>query len=161
MKKIYTKLLTWWWFTFKNPTVYEFEFGGFKVVFKRFFIKIKTISGNLEMKFMASEHPYGYLYAQAASGKVEDIHGFCAYIYKIVSCLTSDQGLANDINKALTKYDKRMAKKAKSAAKDVTDKQASEDLATVELYEEYADLSDEERGAIKDEMKNLAQRLNE
>lgn len=161
MKKIYTKLLAWWWFTFKNPTYYEFEFGGFKVVFRRFFITIKTISGNLEMKIMASEHPYGYLYAQANNGKIEDIHGFCAYIYKIVSCLTSDQGLADDINKALTKYDKRMAKKATAKAKEVTEQKAEEDLATVELYETYEDLPKEEREEIKKEMKNLVRRLKD
>lgn len=153
--------MAWWWFTFKNPTIYKFEFGGFKVEFKRFFITIKTISGNFEAKFMVSEHPYGYLFHQAKNGKIDDIHGFCAYIYKIVTCLTSDQGLADDINKALTKFDKRMEKKAKSAAKEVTQRQSEDDLATVELIENYADLSEEERSEIKEGMREIMQRIKD
>lgn len=68
---------------------------------------IETLSGNFKARWTASEHPFGYLLA----GKNDDnIVGFCQMMYYLGSTVTTDQGLVNDIQKAISKYEKRLGK---------------------------------------------------
>lgn len=110
--KIRAALMKWWLFNFRNWKIYQFEVGGFRVVFRRFFLHIKSISGNFSMSIRAGEHAYGYLLTAAKQDKIDQIHGYCAYMYKIAMSITTDSGLVNELNKALSKYDARMEKKA-------------------------------------------------
>ena len=105
------KILKWFWFTFKNPVVRKGVTGAFRFVFRRFDLTIETLSGNFKAKFMADEHPYAYLLA----GKDDaNIHGFCQAIYMLSKSLTTDQGLVDDVAKAISKYNNRLQKQAAS-----------------------------------------------
>lgn len=117
------KFLKWWWFTVKNPVVRKGEHGGFKWCFRRFWLDISTLSGNFQCRFMADEHPYGYLLAGKDD---ENIKGFVNTLYEIGKLLTTDQGFVNDIQKAIKKYSQRLDKQA---AKAVVEDETEEKIA--------------------------------
>lgn len=135
------KFLKWWWFTVKNPVVRKGEHGGFKWCFRRFWLDISTLSGNFQCRFMADEHPYGYLIAGKDD---ENIKGFVNTIYEIGKLLTTDQGFVNDIQKAMSKYDKRLQKQA---ASEVVDDETEEKIAMEEVkaIQEVVDMPKKER----------------
>lgn len=123
------KLRNWWWFHVRNYKVREGEKGGFKWVFRRFWLEITTLSGNFKARFTAGEHPYGYLVA----GKDDDnINGFCETLYMVGMLLTTDQGFVNDIQKAIAKYDKRIKKENPVVEDEVEEKMAIEEQKAVD-----------------------------
>jgi hypothetical protein len=128
-----------WYFRIANPVVRKGEKGGFKWVFRRFWLDISTVSGNFSARFMADEHPFGYLMA----GKTDDnIVGFCQTVYYLGKTLTTDQGLVDDIGKAIAKYEKRL-EKAGAAASEKED----EDIAMkeVQAVQEIVEMPRKER----------------
>ena len=156
------KILKWWWFTFKNPVVRKGETGGFKWVFRRFWLEIETVSGNFKAKFMADEHPYAYLLA----GKTDDkIYGFCLVVYMVGKALTTDQGFADDVSKAIAKYNKRLEKKAASEVKeDETEEKIA--LETEKQIQEIVEMPKKERRKVERDIngrfkKAVAQSLKE
>lgn len=156
------KILKWWWFTFKNPVVRKGETGGFKWVFRRFWLEIETVSGNFKAKFMADEHPYAYLLAGQGD---ENIHGFCQVVYMLSKTLTTDQGLVDDVSKAIAKYNKRLQKQAASEVKEdeIEEKIA---LETEKQIQEHVELPKKERRKVERDIngrfkKAVAQSLQE
>ena len=150
MEKILAKIQKWWLFTFRNPVEYKFEFGGFKVVFRRYWMDIESISDNFKARFLASQHPYGYLYISAKQGNVENIQGYCHYLYKLAYCITTDNKLVEDINKSLRNYDKRLAAKAATAVSTEDD---DLDLETVKQNHEVSQMTNKERRSRKKQIK--------
>lgn len=150
MKQILAKIEKWWLFTFRNKVEYNFEFGGFKVVFRRFWLEIESVSENFKVRFLASEHPYGYLYVSAKQGRLDNIHGFCAYIYKLSHTLTTDNKLVEDVNKAIKNYDKRLAAKAATAVNTEDDEM---DLDVVQQSHEVGKMTKKERKQRKQKIK--------
>lgn len=139
--KIKEKILKWWYFKVKNPVIRKGESGGFEWTFRRFDLTISTKSGNFEAKFMADAHPYAYL----LEGKTdENIIGFCQIVYMLGKMLTTDQGLVNDVNKAISKYQKRLEKQA---AGEVVEDDADERLALEgeKAIQEHIELPKKER----------------
>lgn len=143
--KIKEKILKWWWFTFKNPVVRKGETGGFKWVFRRFWLEIETVSGNFKAKFMADEHPYAYLLAGKDD---ENIIGFSQLMYSLGMLLTRDQGLVDDVAKAINKYQKRLEKKA---ASEVVEDETEEKIAleTEKQIQEHIELPRKERKKVE------------
>lgn len=91
----------------QNPSVRKGEVGAFKFNFRRYDLIISTLSENFKVRFTADKDPYGYLLA----GKDDtNIHGFAATMYEVGKLLTTDQGFVNDIQKAISKYEKRLGK---------------------------------------------------
>ena len=150
MKQILARIEKWWLLTFCNPIEYKFEFGGFKVVFRRFWMEIESVSENFKVRFLASHHPYGYLFVSAQKGNINNIHGFCAYIYKLCHTLTTDNKLVEDVNRAMKNYDKRLA--AKSAT-EVSAEDDDLDLEVVKQDHEVGKMTKKERKQRKKEIK--------
>lgn len=145
----------------KNKVELSVEVGGFIVEFKTYTLDITTISGNFSVSFTASEHPYLYLYAAAKGGHDDQIHGYCLFLYKMATCLTTDQGLVDDIAKALKKYDKRLLKAAKEAAKKASKIEDDMALESVKRTIAYSEMSEEERNkASEDFIKQAREMLN-
>lgn len=119
-----------------NPKVRIGEKGGFKWVFRRFWLEITTLSGNFKARFTAGVHPYGYLIA----GKDDvNIEGYCQMLYMVGMLLTTDQGFVNDINKAIQKYQKRLEKvKADDGGEDAA-------IAEEKALQEYIELPEKEQ----------------
>ena len=123
------KLRMWWYFHVANPVVRKGEKGGFKWVFRRFWLEISTVSGNFKAKFTAGEHPYGYLIA----GKDDvNIEGFCQTVYMVGMMLTTDQKFVDDVNKAIKKYGDRLDKENPVVEDELEEKMAIEEMKQVE-----------------------------
>ena len=130
---MFEKLSKWWWFHMANPIVRKGEAGGFKWTVRRFWLDIETISGNFKVRFTAAEHPYAYLLA----GKTDDnIIGFAQMLYYLGMVITTDQGLVDDISKAVNKYEKRLQKSAKVEENETEEKIALEEVKQVQEYVE-------------------------
>lgn len=102
---------------------------------------IGTLSGNFKARFTAAENPYGYLLA----GKTdENIVGFCQFMYMLGQLLTTDQGLVNDVQKAISKYQKRLEKQS---AGEVVEDETQEKIALEEVkqVQEYVEMPKKER----------------
>lgn len=123
MRQFFQKIRAWWLFKMSNPVVRKGEKGGFKWVFRRFWVEITTVSGNFKARFMAAAHPYGYL----VSGKDDkNIEGFCQMIYTVGMLLTTDQGFVDDVRKAVGKYQKRLDKENPIVEDEIEEKLAIE-----------------------------------
>lgn len=139
------KFLKWWWFTVKNPVIRKGEVGGFRWVFRRFWLEISTKSGNFTVKFTADENPFGYLVA----GKDDsNVHGFAYVMYTVGKLLTTDQGFVNDIHRAIQKYNQRLNKKAASG---VVEDETEEKVAVEEVkkVQDYVEKSPKERRKLE------------
>lgn len=138
MSKFSEKMQRFWLFSFRNRVVRSGEHGGFKWRFRRFWFDVETLSGNFRARFMANEHPYGYLLA----GKDDrNIEGFCQMLYQVGMLLTTDQELVDDINEAFTKYDKRCT--PKTVEEDEGEEIAA--IKEVQAVQEHIELPKEER----------------
>lgn len=148
MKKIWTKIVKWWYFHIANPVVRKGEAGGFRWTFRRFWLDITTVSGNFKVRFIADEHPFGYL---AASKDDTNIHGFALTMYEIGKLLTTDQGFVDDVQKAITKYHKRLEKQA---AGEVKENETEEKIAlgTEKAIQEHVELPEKERKKVEKEI---------
>ena len=130
--KIFDKIRKFWYFHIANPTIRKGESGGFKWKFRRFWLEIKTVSGNFKARWTADKDPYGYLLAGKGD---ENIQGFAERIYMISKLLTTDQKFVSDIDRALKNYNKRLSQVK-------PDKDDSEEIALEEVkqIQEYVEM---------------------
>lgn len=136
---IFEKIQTWWYLHLANPVVREGESGGFKWRFRRFGLEIETVSGNFKAKWSADEHPFAYLLV----GKDDsNIKGFATDVYLVSKLLTTEPKFAKDIEKAIQRYDERLAKAVKVVEDEVEEKAALEFEKEVQ---EHLDLPEKER----------------
>lgn len=136
MSKVFDSLKRFWYLRFANPVVRKGEHGAYKWEFRRFWMEIETVSGNFKARFMADEHPYGYL----MSGKDDaNIIGFCQTLYYLGKTVTSDQGLVDDIQMAFRKYETRIGKKEAEQSDERID------MEYVRGVQEYAEMDKKER----------------
>lgn len=139
MSKIIEKIKRFWYFRIANPVLREGEAGGFKWSFRKFWLDIRTVSGNFQCRFTAAEHPYGYLLA----GEDDDnVLGFCQMLYYLGMVITTDQSLVNDIQKAFSKYEKRLEKQTEIVEDETEEKIAMEEVKGIQ---EYVDATPKER----------------
>ena len=147
MKNIKQKIMQWWYFHVQNPVVRKGESkdGAFKWTFRRFDLTIETLSGNFKAKYVADEHPYAYLLQGATD---ENIEGFCQLMYVLGKTLTTDQGLASDVGKAINKYQKRLEKQA---ASEVVEDETEEKIAleTEKAIQKHIELPKNERRKVE------------
>lgn len=109
------------------------------------YMEIRTVSDNWRMRIDARHEVYGYLMAAVEQGKESQVHGYCVTLYMTATAMTQDQGFVNDIQKAITKFMKRMEKQSESEAKAVKEEQIAADEA---LMQEAI-----ERGSLKGDKK--------
>lgn len=121
-----------------NPKVRSGEKGGFKWVFRRFWLEITTLSGNFKARFTAGEHPYGYLIAGKDDSNIE---GYCQMLYMVGMLLTTDQVFANDVQKAIKRYDERMLKGNPVVEDALEERMSIEDVKGVQERVEMSEAS--------------------
>lgn len=162
MKKIWVKVLDffkgisrWWLLHFRNTVIGEVNLESFTVTFKRFTMDIESKSGNMKLRTMNMNYPQGFLLHCLSQNDTKPIKWFCDELYLFVTLVTSDQGLASDIQKAFAKYYKRSHKKASTRVKQVTIEDDELDLDTVKANLEYADMSKQERKNRISEVKEV------
>ena len=141
--------------TFRNTKLKEVEFDAYKVTFRRFTMEVETKSGNLKLRTMNMLYPNAFLYNAIEKDDKRIIEWFCNEVYQFVTLITTDQGLANDVHKAFTKYYKRMEKKAESIAKEITPDEDKLNEEVVKANIEVAKMTKKERKAHKEAIREV------
>ena len=140
--KIWDKFVRLWCLNVMNPVVVSGEKGGFRYVFRRYTLELRTVSGNWRMRVTACEHPWAYLRASVEQGREDNVFGFAHVLYYLTMTMTTDQRLVDDVQKALVDYDRRLEEKAKVEEDPEEEKAALEEVRGVQ---EYAEMGARER----------------
>lgn len=130
----------------KEVGEWKFTFHYKEGSIERTFLSITSTSGIYSMHIGGNTHAYGYLLAAAKQGLDNQLAGYATTLYIPAMGITQDQGLCNDVQKAISKWMKRKEAEAKSAAKAVTPEQ---DMASAALIEDIVS----EQGMSKKELK--------
>lgn len=129
------------------------------------YLLIKAKSGAFSLKINGAYHVYSYLLAALEKNNIESLHGYVAMLYVAATSLTQDQGLVDDVNKAIDKYLKRLDKKATKAAKDVKEHEETANQALMEDIVSEQGMSKKELKAKREAerlmMKEIAQESTE
>lgn len=141
-------------FTTKPIHSYQVGGGAFKMdfyvnerVIRDNYLHITTPSLQFELKVRG--FAYGFLLAAYKQKRYKELEAFCYVMYRISDGVYRDEKFAEDIIKALTKYDKRMLAAAKKSAKDVTEAEEMANQALMEEVAEYADADKKKRKELK------------
>ena len=155
----------------KQTPLHHVEVGGFVCnwYFKHdsivdSYMEIRTVSGNWSMKLDARHEVYGYLMVACEQGLTEQVHGYCVTLYLVATQMTQDQGFVNDVQKAITKYMKRMDKKAENEAESVSEAQIAGDEALMQEAIERGELRGDkkaEKRASKESREEIRKILEE
>lgn len=130
----------------KEVGEWKFTFHYKEGSIERTFLSITSTSGIYSMHIGGNTHAFGYLLAAAKQGLDNQLAGYATTLYIPAMGITQDQGLCNDVQKAVSKWMKRKEAEAKSAAKAVTPEQ---DMASATLMEDIVS----EQGMSKKELK--------
>ena len=130
----------------KEVGEWKFTFHYKEGSIERTFISITSTSGIFNCRVGGNTHAFGYLLAAAKQGLDNQLAGYATTLYIPAMGITQDQGLCNDVQKAISKWMKRKEAEAKSAAKAVTPEQ---DMASAAFMEDIAS----ESGMSKKELK--------
>lgn len=153
---------------FRKPYLVK-EVGEWKFTFHykegsidKTFLSITSASGIFNCRIGGNTHAYGYLLAAAQQGLDKQLQGYAVSLYIPAMGITQDQGLCNDVQKAITKWMKRKEAEAKSAAKAVTEAQEQASQAFMEDIVSESGLSKKELKAKREADKELMREvLNE
>ena len=128
--------MRFWCLNVMNPVEASGEKGGFRYVFRRYTLDLRTVSGNWRMRVTACEHPFGYLRASVEQGKEDNVFGFANVLYYLTMTLTTDQRLVDEVHKALVDYETRLEEKEKAEDDPEEEKAAMEEVRGVQEYVE-------------------------
>lgn len=158
MKKVFKKLQTWFLLTFCNTKIKEVEFPAFKVSLRKYTMEIQSVSKNFALKTVGMVYPNAFIYDALTKGDEGIVHWYCNRMYELTTLLLTDQGLADDVQKALIKYGKRQQVVAEQKAKEVTDETDAIAAEQVKANIEYANMTKKQRKeykkALREELKN-------
>lgn len=157
---------------FKKKPKYHFFFGnesvgGFNVDFYMNENKIEDCYVHIHGKSIANGifdvkfngYSYGYLMESARQGITDNIEGFCTMLYAIVNQVYADEGLYNDLIKAIQKYQKRLLKRAEKEAANISEVQNEADTAFMQSVVEFAEADPKRRKEIQAEDKALLKEM--
>lgn len=134
--KIWDKFVRLWCLNVMNPVVVSGEKGGFRYVFRRYTLELRTVSGNWRTRVTACEHPWAYLRASVEQGREDNVFGFANVLYYLTMTMTTDQRLVDEVQKALVDYETRLAEREKSGEDPEEEKAAMEEVKGVQDYAE-------------------------
>lgn len=141
--------MRFWCLNVMNPVEVSGEKGGFRYVFRRYTLELRTVSGNWRMRVTACEHPWAYLRASVEQGREDNVFGFAHVLYYLTMTMTTDQRLVDEVQKALVDYDVRLEEKAKVEEDPEEEKAAMEEVRGVQ---EYAEMGAKERRKMEREI---------
>jgi len=130
----------------KEVGQFRFEFFYSEGNLEGTYLQISTPSGIFAMRIGGNTHAYGYLLAAAKQDRTDQLQGYAVTLFIPAMELTQDQGLCNDIQKAIVKWQKRQMKRAENEAAKIDD---ATEIASQSLMEDIAS----EQGMSKKELK--------
>ena len=146
--------------TFCDTKIKSVQSPAFKVTFRKFTTEIKSVSGNFVLKTTGMVYPNAFLYNALAQGDEGLLHWYCNRMYDITTLLLTDQGLADDVQKALNKYNKRLQVVAEQKVKEVTEEEDVIAAEQVKANIEYANMTKKQRKeykkALREELRNMS-----
>lgn len=112
------------------------------------YLKISAIGreNQWSLTIPGNAHVFGYLLEALNQGKNDQLHGYAFILNAASMLLTQDEGFNADIQRAIMEWQKRMDKKAETAAKSVSE---AEEMASQSLMEDIIS----EQGLSKRELK--------
>lgn len=122
-------------------------------------MRVVAESGLFDLRIKANSHVFGYLLAAAEQGLTEQLHGWITLVYIPAMAMTQEQGLTDDVQRAIQKWMKRREAEAKTAAKSVTEAEEQANQALMEDIVSEQSLSKrelaEKRKAERDLLKDV------
>lgn len=112
---------------------FHFNFYYKEGSIKYTYLEVTCDSGIFAIKIGGNTHAYGYLLAAAEQNRIDQLQGYAVTLYIPAMSLTQDQGLCNDCQKAIMKWQKRKMREGAENAKKVTD---AEEMASDALMRE-------------------------
>ena len=133
------KTVRMWWnlmlFTLTNSKVKEVEVGGFRFVFRKYSMLVRSLSDNWRMRVLCAEHTYGYLLESMRQNRMDNLQGYAVIMYSLAVSLTKDQKLVSDVTRDVKAYAARVERQAEKEAKR-TEKESDEEILLVERMAE-------------------------
>lgn len=115
---------------------FHFNFYYKEGALKDTYLEVTCDSGIFAIKIGGNTHAYGYLLAAAEQNRIDQLQGYAVTLYIPAMSLTQDQGLCNDCQKSIMKWQKRKMREGAENAKKVTD---AEEMASDALMREAID----------------------
>ena len=122
-------------FALTNSKVKEVEVGGFRFVFRKYSMLVRSLSDNWRMRVLCGEHTYGYLLESMRQNRLDNLQGFAVIMYSLAVSLTKDQKLVSDVTRDIKAYAVRVDRQAEKEAKR-TEKESDEEILLVERMAE-------------------------
>lgn len=133
------KTVRMWWnlmlFALTNSKVKEVEVGGFRFVFRKYSMLVRSLSDNWRMRVLCGEHTYGYLLESMRQNRLDNLQGFAVIMYSLAVSLTKDQKLVSDVTRDIKAYAARVDRQAEKEAKRA-EKESDEEILLVERMAE-------------------------
>lgn len=146
----------------KEVGQFRFEFFYSEGNLEGTYLQISTPSGIFAMRIAGNCHAYGYLLAAAKQDRIDQLQGYAVTLFIPAMELTQDQGLCNDIQKAIMKWQKRKEKEAAKLAAKVTPEQEMADEALMrEAIERGGMTRRQRRKAERESRKQMREVLND
>lgn len=116
---------------YKSIDVGQFHFNFYykEGFIKGTYLEITCDSGIFALKIGGNTHAYGYLLAAAEQNHTDQLQGYVVTLFIPAMSITQDQGLCNDCQKAITKWQKRKECEGVANARKVPDWQEQADDA--------------------------------
>lgn len=112
---------------------FHFNFYYKEGSLKDTYLEVTCDSGIFAIKIGGNTHAYGYLLAAAEQNRIDQLQGYAVTLYIPAMSLTQDQGLCNDCQKAIMKWQKRKMREGAENGKKVSD---AEEMASDALMRE-------------------------
>lgn len=126
------------------------------------YLEVTCDSGIFAIKIGGNTHAYGYLLAAAEQNRIDQLQGYAVTLYIPAMSLTQDQGLCNDCQKAIMKWQKRKMREGAENAKKVTDAEEMASQAFMESVVERSQMNKKEaKAASESDRKMMREVLNE
>lgn len=143
----------------KEVGEWKFTFHYKEGSIERTFLSITSTSGIYSMHIGGNTHAFGYLLAAAKQGLDNQLAGYATTLYIPAMGITKDQGLCNEVQKAISKWMKRKESEAKSAAKAVTDSEETASQAFMESVVERSQMNKKEEKAASEADKEIMREI--
>ena len=122
-------------FALTNSKVKEVEVGGFRFVFRKYSMLVRSLSDNWRMRVLCGEHTYGYLLESMRQNRLDNLQGYAVIMYSLAVSLTKDQKLVSDVTRDIKAYAARVDRQAEKEAKRA-EKESDEEILLVERMAE-------------------------
>lgn len=128
-----------WWnlmvFTLTNRKIESVEVGGFRFVFRKYSMLVRSLSDNWRMRVLCGEHAYGYLLESLRQKRLDNLQGYAVIMYSLAVSLTKDQKLVSDVTRDVKAYAARVERQAAKEVKR-TEKDSDDEVLLVERMAE-------------------------